>query len=78
MGEQAATASILATDGIGDIISEEELHRLSDETIDQLKEAWSREEILGSIARPVKDSSDKPGLILRIKMAVMRAMGYYV
>ena len=59
-------------------LTEEELHRLSDETIDQLKEAWRDDEVLTALSRPVKDSSDKPGLIRNIKMSVMRALGYYV
>ena len=59
-------------------LTEEELHRLSDETIDQLKEAWRDDEVLTALSRPVKDSSDKPGLIRSIKISVMRALGYYV
>ena len=57
-------------------LNEKELHKLSDETIDRLKEAWRDDETLTLLSRPVKDSSDKTKLIDGIKALLMRALGY--
>jgi hypothetical protein len=45
----------------------ESLFRLSDEVIDLMKDSWRDDESLKKLSSPIKDSSDKPGLIIGIK-----------
>jgi len=80
VGKQAVAPPSFVSEAVSSVeLIEEELHKLSNETIDQLNEAWRNAEILAALSRPaLKDSSDKPRLIRRIKESVMRAIGYYV
>lgn len=78
VGNQSLVRPRLVSEAGSVELTEEELHRLSDETIDRLKEAWIDDKVLTALSQPVKDSSDKPGLIRSIKISVMRALGYYV
>lgn len=57
---------------------EEELYRLNDEIIDQLKETWRDNEILIAFSQSIKNSSDKSGLIRNIKISIIRVLDYYV
>lgn len=52
------------------------LFRLSDEVINLMKESWRDDESLKKLSRPFKDSSDKPGLIMRIKSFMLKAISY--
>lgn len=57
------------------IVTDEDLFKASDEAIDLMKEAISDEETFKKVSRPVKDSSDKRGLIQGIKSLWQRVTG---
>ena len=55
---------------------EEALFKASDEVIDLMQSAWSDDENLMRLSRPVKDSVDKPALIKGVKEFILKALGY--
>jgi hypothetical protein len=56
--------------------SKEALFKASDEIIDLMQSAWSDDETLMRLSRPVKDSADKPALIKGVKEFILKAFGY--
>ena len=55
-------------------LTDEELFRASDAVIDLMKASWLDDETLKSLSRPIKDSSDKVGLMNAIKGVIMKAL----
>jgi hypothetical protein len=72
VGIQAARQSSTEIDGK---IKDEELLRASDEAIDLMKEAIRDEGIFNKVSKPVKDSSDKYGVIHEIKALWLKVFG---
>ena len=56
-------------------VTEEDLFKASDEAIDLMKEAISDEETFEKVSSPVKDSSDKPGVIQAITALWFKILG---
>jgi len=69
----AATAELGRIEGRK--LTEEETFRASDAVIDLMMEAWSDDETLKSLSRPIKDSADKVGLMSTIKANIQKALG---
>lgn len=56
-------------------VTEEEVFRASDTVIDLMKASWVDDETLKRVSQPIKDSSDKVGLIGTIKGLIQNALG---
>jgi hypothetical protein len=72
VGSQTARQSGTETDME---VTDEELMRASDEAIDLMKDAIRDEEMFKKVSLPVKDSSDKRGLIDGIKSLWLKVVG---
>lgn len=56
-------------------LTDEEIFRASDAVIDLMMGAWSDDETLKGLSRPIKDSADKLGLMSTIKANIQKALG---
>jgi hypothetical protein len=66
-GQSGAVASDTHGEEHDGTVTEEELYRASDEAIDLMKEAIKDSELYKKLCPPIKDSSDKRGLIRSLK-----------
>ena len=76
VGMQSVSGQTFDHGGGQSNLAEEELFKSSDEVIDLMKESWRDDETLKKLSQPVKDSTDKPGLIRGIKSLILKVIGY--
>ena len=69
------TSAVSINNGGQIVITEESLCKASDDVIDLMKQVWRDDEGLKKLSCPIKDSSDKLGLIRRIKLLILKVIG---